>query len=613
MEVLAWRKSIVAWTLLLLSVPCAQGGILRANKILLLCHRTANRDLPENTLESLALAARMGCDIVEVDVRSTADGVLVLNHDGLLDRFTDITGDVESTESQELDRMDFGSWMGNRFAGMRIAHFEDALRLAHQLHIGLYLDIKTLGIGPKVLAALRREEMTKHVIFGGEWDDVRHLYPLANNDPNVWLQPGFDRQRVQSLHRRGKIVIANFILNGHEFDVQRMKEAVKFGVDGIMVDYPRLGALAVGRPVEKKIKTLASEANDGPRELRIKAIRELSYFSVLPLQQLFLRWVEDPDDQVSHEAALALVSSRPQPSPSIFESALRSRLAPARANAAWAIGALAGANAQPSQCARVLTPLLQDESTAVLRETLIALGRCQSDPASVSADALLQILRGAVPVLRGLAAVALARHHPNVAAHEVPVQLDTDEAASESLNRAWTARGRPKLTPQEIDVTVELYRSEMKEIRALAGLTGSVPYRSMADQAFRAGKDYSMMPILVAGFSIWDHIRTDPSPALNALNSDDTGEADWAEWALIKAGPEVLPAIRSALPASNGELRRRLIEILTWQADEDAIPVLGSMELGADSGDVSLLPWAISTIGAFHPASADDRRVHQTH
>ena len=38
----------------------AHAGILRQGKTLLLCHRTANRDVPENTLESLALAARMG-------------------------------------------------------------------------------------------------------------------------------------------------------------------------------------------------------------------------------------------------------------------------------------------------------------------------------------------------------------------------------------------------------------------------------------------------------------------------------------------------------------------------------------------------------------------------
>ena len=71
------------------AVSTAHAGILRQGKVLLLCHRTANRDLPENTLESLALAARMGCDIIEVDVTRTLDGELVLNHDNFLDPMGD--------------------------------------------------------------------------------------------------------------------------------------------------------------------------------------------------------------------------------------------------------------------------------------------------------------------------------------------------------------------------------------------------------------------------------------------------------------------------------------------------------------------------------------------
>ena len=66
-----------------------QAAIFERGKVQLFCHRTANRDVPENTLESLALAARMGCNLVEVDVRMTLDAQLVLNHDGYLERLTD--------------------------------------------------------------------------------------------------------------------------------------------------------------------------------------------------------------------------------------------------------------------------------------------------------------------------------------------------------------------------------------------------------------------------------------------------------------------------------------------------------------------------------------------
>ena len=60
--------------LLVPAISLAHAGILQRGKVQLICHRTANRDMPENTLESLALAARMGCNIVEIDIRKTLDG-----------------------------------------------------------------------------------------------------------------------------------------------------------------------------------------------------------------------------------------------------------------------------------------------------------------------------------------------------------------------------------------------------------------------------------------------------------------------------------------------------------------------------------------------------------
>jgi glycerophosphoryl diester phosphodiesterase len=50
-------------------------------KPLVLAHRGARRVAPENTVEAFAAAGRLGADGVELDVHSTADGVLVVHHD----------------------------------------------------------------------------------------------------------------------------------------------------------------------------------------------------------------------------------------------------------------------------------------------------------------------------------------------------------------------------------------------------------------------------------------------------------------------------------------------------------------------------------------------------
>ena len=184
---LVWSVAAGAW---------GQGG--QPRDVQLLCHRTANRDIPENTMESLQYAVLLGCNLVEIDIRRTWDGVLVLDHDGMLERLTDGAGEAETTYYDDLRRRDAGAWMGERFAGMHITTFDDALRLARERGIQLYLDIKTKGIGSDVLRSVRAEGMLARVHFGGEWDDIKAIYPEANaaDSMTVWVQPGITAGQV---------------------------------------------------------------------------------------------------------------------------------------------------------------------------------------------------------------------------------------------------------------------------------------------------------------------------------------------------------------------------------------------------------------------------------
>jgi glycerophosphoryl diester phosphodiesterase len=588
--------SRLPFVLLLVSASWLHAGILRPGKVQLLCHRTANRDLPENTLESLALAARIGCTVVEVDVTRTLDGELVLNHDNFLDRFTNSTGDVEHTELRELDRMDFGAWRSPRFRGMHIAHLDDALRLARKMDIGLYLDIKTKGIGPQVLTTLAQEGMTERVIFGGEWDDIKALNPHANEDPTAGLEPGFNHEQVEKLHAEGKFVIANFIFNGHEADLASMKAAVAAGVDGIMVDYPRLGAEALGRPVETKLGRLSLRAENSSPSDRISAIRELSEYTGFPLQRQFLHWMLDPDEAISHEATLALVISRPAPQVSAFEQASRASAPSARRNAAWAIGMLSLEKNDPVNCVPMLLPMLSDHDTAVVKEALLAITWCPaSTTAIVPPEKLLPFLSSLVPILRGLAAVALAKYQPSVAANAVPHQLEKEEADAAAYEAAWAKRGHAKLTQAEIDDVVELYRCEIKLVQALTMLPENEALKQLASQAFRPVHDYSNVVGLVAGYQLWDRLDENPQLAITALTSPDIDVADRAEWTLIEAGPSVLPAVRDAARERSGIQRQKLIRILAWQADRDALPFLREIER-TDASNRDLIQWAIAKI-----------------
>jgi glycerophosphoryl diester phosphodiesterase/HEAT repeat protein len=571
-------KQVSTAFFLLLAATAMQARALQPERVELLCHRTANEDVPENTLESLEQAALMGCNVVEIDLRRTLDGEIVLNHDGILERLSDGIGDVEKSYYDDLRLRDTGMWMGERFAGMHIAKLEDALQLARKRDIRLMLDIKIADIKPEVFDLVQREGMQDRVEPSG-------------NSKTVWVQPDVSAVQIEAYHSAGKRVVVNFSANLHEMDLAGMKAAVAAGADGICVDYPRLGADAIGRPVERRLHDLAVQAAAGESMVRAKAILELARYRGFNLEAEFARWLLDGDDQVSRAAAVALVTARPRTYPAVFAEALRSENADARANAAWALGAM-GAPAS------MLLRLLEDKNPQVLKETLVALGRM---PGEVDGQALLPLLAHRDPAVRGAAALALARHQPELALKAVPAQLRLELQETRRQDEDYERRGKSQLTQSQIDEVTEYFRCEMKMVQAISMLKGTEATQVLEEEAFRPSVEFTQMFGKVAAFQLWDRIGADAEPVVQALGSRDTPVADHAEWMLVQAGPAVLPEVRKALESESEDVRRRAIHILAWQGDTGALAALNTMEK-SDRTDADLIAWAIDKIKSLHPA-----------
>jgi glycerophosphoryl diester phosphodiesterase len=83
---------------------------------LVIGHRGAAAEAPENTLPSFARALELGADALELDVHLAADGQVVVLHDATLDRTTDARGPVAARTAAELARVDAGArlpaWRG---------------------------------------------------------------------------------------------------------------------------------------------------------------------------------------------------------------------------------------------------------------------------------------------------------------------------------------------------------------------------------------------------------------------------------------------------------------------------------------------------------------------
>lgn len=93
-------------------------------------HRGSSLAHPENTLPALEAARRDGASWVEVDLRRTADGVVLLLHDPALDRTTDGRGDVAGTRWRDVRHLDAGTWHSDDHTGVRVPSFPQLLRWA---------------------------------------------------------------------------------------------------------------------------------------------------------------------------------------------------------------------------------------------------------------------------------------------------------------------------------------------------------------------------------------------------------------------------------------------------------------------------------------------------
>ncbi|WP_309380724.1 glycerophosphodiester phosphodiesterase family protein [Cerasicoccus frondis] len=94
---------------------------------LVVAHRGASHDAPENTLAAFNLAWEQGADAIEADFRLTMDGRLICIHDESTSDVSNEIRNVDETEWARLREMDVGSWKGKRFANERMPSLAEVL------------------------------------------------------------------------------------------------------------------------------------------------------------------------------------------------------------------------------------------------------------------------------------------------------------------------------------------------------------------------------------------------------------------------------------------------------------------------------------------------------
>ncbi|WP_350280445.1 glycerophosphodiester phosphodiesterase family protein [Kribbella sp. HUAS MG21] len=215
-------------------------------------HRGALGTEPENTLRSFRRAVADGCDEIELDLRVSADGELVIMHDATVDRTTSGSGEVAVLTLAELRALDAGAgeqvptWAETvaavdvRFQAEIKAEAAVPL-LAQSLKADPALAARTLvtSFHPEILLAVREafpDATTGHIF--GRTPPAAEVITRTREAGATWSLcgiAGLTPEAVAALHAAGLNVTAWPVPNP-----ETLTRATALSVDGITTDNPHL-------------------------------------------------------------------------------------------------------------------------------------------------------------------------------------------------------------------------------------------------------------------------------------------------------------------------------------------------------------------------------------
>jgi glycerophosphoryl diester phosphodiesterase len=228
---------------------------------LVIGHRGSAGEAPENTLASFRLAVARQCDMIELDVHLSRDGLPVVCHDATIDRTTDGRGAIRDKTAAELRSYDAGSWFDRRFAGERIPLLSEVLELV-PANIVLNIELKHGWDGrleSHVLGCVREHGRMDSVLFSSFDHRMLHRLKQAAPEANIGLVyaaglldpvklvrdfgedvfsvhvhgPLTDREEIARLKAGGWLAVV-WTLN----EPEQVREAVAAGASGIVTDHP---------------------------------------------------------------------------------------------------------------------------------------------------------------------------------------------------------------------------------------------------------------------------------------------------------------------------------------------------------------------------------------
>jgi glycerophosphoryl diester phosphodiesterase len=243
---------------------------------LVIAHQGGKGLWPDNTLYAFEQAVAMGVDVLEMDLHSTADGVLVILHDDTVDGTTDGTGPVRALTLEELKALDAGyDWspddgatypyreqgitvpaLDELFAAFPTTPMNIEIKQAEPSIVVPFCElIREYDMAGKVLVASFHQETIEEfrracpeVATSTGESDVIALFALSKLFLEAVLSPSAQAVQVPEYRSGLHVLTPRFVDAAHNRDLEvhawtindlgDMQRLLALGVDGIITDYP---------------------------------------------------------------------------------------------------------------------------------------------------------------------------------------------------------------------------------------------------------------------------------------------------------------------------------------------------------------------------------------
>jgi glycerophosphoryl diester phosphodiesterase len=268
-----------------LAEPAMEHPYFGKDDFLVIAHRGGLGAGPENTLFLFRRALDQGADVLDMDLRSTADGELVLLHDKTVDRTTNGRGQVRDLTLPELKQLDAAhDWSpdnGNSFPlrgkGIRIPTLAEVFDAFPEVRLNLELKEHQPNVAESLCKLILEYKRPDQVMIASS--KAESMKSFRSVCPNVatsataseafafyWLQrfhmaslysPSAQTLQIPPYYKDKPLITARSVVAAHSRnmriyvwtvnDVEQLQRLIELGVDGIITDYPARLTTLLGR------------------------------------------------------------------------------------------------------------------------------------------------------------------------------------------------------------------------------------------------------------------------------------------------------------------------------------------------------------------------------